>query len=218
MTVRYTDSEAPNSEISVLRWPSETALGILLWHMLFYPWSFLVSWGEAFLPFVHCHWPSERSTSGPSGKDLLLGLQGLWGTQFLHVDSASPVSKGTGEEFYKAIAKQQPLAGSKLMWNSFHLSSTGLWKPERVLRGPEILNCFNSGSLRGKAISHSTYIQDGRELRAWSPYANLSLKALHTLVSTYGNQGPTIPSLLAPLILNNQIKMDSMYKGAAPSK
>lgn len=111
------------------------------------------------------------------------------------------------------------------MWNSFHLPSTLLWKPGGLLKGTAILSLCNEAAFvlvelmrGGRFCVKQTHKMTGRR-EGWSRKSickpSLGRLLFSVLYKVNGNQGATIPEASPPLILNNEIKMGSLYPGAA---
>ena len=137
-----------------------------------------------------------------------------------------PSKLGKGQLLSEVTAPPRYLEQHHLMWNSFHLPSALLCKPGGFLRGTEILSHCSKAAFwlelrRGRAISCQAYTGWQGRMRADSPeyICKFSLGHLRftILYQVNGNQGTTFPESSPPLILNNQIKMGSLYSGAAPA-
>lgn len=111
------------------------------------------------------------------------------------------------------------------MWNSFHLPSTLLWKPGGLLKGTAILSLCNEAAFvlvelmrGGQFCVKQTHKMTGRRegcSRKSICKPSLGRLLFSVLYKVNGNQGATIPEASPPLILNNEIKMGSLYPGAA---
>lgn len=139
-----------------------------------------------------------------------------------------PNARGTWaavRSFWRQLLGTVSGVSSYLMWNSFHLSSTlcenqeGFWEaqPFSIFAARQLsswLSSWEARQFRAKQPHKMTGRRRGCSRKSICK-PSLGRLLLTVLYKVNGNQGATIPETSSPLILNNEIKMGSLYPGAA---